>query len=111
MTPGAQEYFSAPDADFPWLTKREVYDLGVQLTEELRIQPWPKSWQRREILGEHLRKMDPPADVSVEEWFTSRGQARWQGPIMTKIQKRRLQRMEADARNNGVTAQWPRPNP
>ncbi len=29
---------------------------------------------------------------------------------MMKMQKRRIQRMEADARKNGVTAQWAQPN-
>ncbi len=95
-----------PDADFPWLTRDEVETLGIQLAQHLQIQTWPRLWQRREILREHLRTMDPPVDVQEEQWFTSTGPARWQGPVMTKTQKRRMQRQEADARSNGVTAQW-----
>ncbi len=30
---------------------------------------------------------------------------------MTKMQKRQMQRLEADARNSGVMARWLRPNP
>ncbi len=74
-----------PDTDFPRFTKGEVDDLGIQLARKLKIQPWPKLWQRREILKEHIWKMNPPADVLVEQWFTSAGPARWQGPVMTKM--------------------------
>ncbi len=42
-----------------------------------------------------LRKVDPPADVPVKQWFTSKGSARWHRPVMTKTQKRRHQRMLA----------------
>ncbi len=66
-----------PDVDFPWLTKGGVETLGVQLAQKLRIQPWLKPWQRRKILKKHLGKMTPPANVPVEQWFTSTGSARW----------------------------------
>ncbi len=38
-TPGPGEALLFPDANFSWLTKGEVYNLGFQLAEELRIQP------------------------------------------------------------------------
>ncbi len=94
----------APDADFHWLPKREVESLGVQVARELLVRPWPKPWQRREILRERLGAMDTPAGMSVKQRFTSKG------PIMTKTQKCRVQRTETDARNSGVTPLWPRPD-
>ncbi len=110
-TPRAGKAPTSPNVNFSWLTKREAENLGVQLARELKIQPWPKQWQRKGILREHLRKIDPPADVLLEQWFTSTGPARWQGSVMTKTQKRRMQRLDTDARNNGVAAQRPRPKP
>ncbi len=85
--------------------------MGIQWAQELRVQPWLKLWQKRKILRGHLMEMNPPTDMSVEEWFTATGLTRWQGPAMTKTQKHRDQRLEVDDRNGGVTAQWQRPNP
>ncbi len=101
---------SVPYTEFFWLIEREVDVLGVQLVDELRIQPWPNPWQRRKILKKHLRKVSWPADVSVEQWFTSKGSACWHGSVITKTQKRRQQRMQADARTEIPAAQRPQRN-
>ncbi len=55
--------------------------------------------------------MNPRENVPVGHWLTSRGPARCQELVVSKMQKRRMQRMEADASNNGVKAQWAQPNP
>ncbi len=49
--------------------------------------------------------------MPVELWFTSTGPAHWKGLVITKTRKRQIQRLEADARNNGLTTQLLRSNP
>ncbi len=110
-TPRTGGASSAPDAEFPWLTKGEVEILGIYLAQGLKVQPWPKPWQRRKIIRKYLGKMSPPAGTPVEQRFTSTSSIRWQGPVMTKTQKRRMQRLEANACNSGVTTRRPRLNP
>ncbi len=92
VRPGAWAIPMTPYVEFPWLIERKVGALPIRLVEELRIQPWPKHWQRREILREHLRMVDLLADVSVEQRFTLEEPARWYGPVMMKTHKRRQQR-------------------
>nr|CAD1821543.1 unnamed protein product [Ananas comosus var. bracteatus] len=88
----------------------DIEFLGRRLINELGIQPWPRPWERREILREHLRTVKVPANVLVDQWHTAKASTKWQGPILTKTQKRRLQRIQAEARHHLEKAKGMRSN-
>lgn len=72
---------------------------------ELGIQSWPRPWERREILREHLTTVKILANVPTDQQVMAKAPARWHGPMLMKTQKRRKQRIQAEARN-----QWEETN-
>nr|CAD1821644.1 unnamed protein product [Ananas comosus var. bracteatus] len=89
-----------PEPEFEGMTEGDIEFLGRRLVNELGIQPWPRPWERRKILKNHLRTVKVPANVPVDEWHEVevKPSARWQGPMLMKTQKRGQQRMQAEAR-------------
>nr|CAD1835603.1 unnamed protein product [Ananas comosus var. bracteatus] len=80
-----------PEPEFEGMTKGDNIEfLGRRLVNELGILPWPRPWERRKILKNHLRTVKVPANVPVDQWHEVEVKlsAKWQGPMLTKTQKR-----------------------
>nr|CAD1831652.1 unnamed protein product [Ananas comosus var. bracteatus] len=75
---------SRPEPKFEEMIEWDIEFLGRRLINELGIQPWPRPWESREILREHLRTIKVLSNVPVDQWHKAKVSAKWHELILTK---------------------------
>lgn len=99
-----------PEPEFEGMTEGDIEFLGWRLVIELGIQPWSRPWERKEILRDHRRTIKVLSNVPVDQWHTAKASAKCHGSMLTKIRKRRQQRLQAKARQHWEEAKGMKPN-